>query len=121
MLGLANTNMKGPQIIFVIVLLLGAFWVGSKVEFFGGGNITQSSSATEGLPLGANVTVQFRRNLLTGASEFLVSPTTTVQNGSSVSISGVLEGVSEEWIVVSNGGSDHWVPRETVLLVIVRN
>lgn len=114
--------MKGPQIVFTLVLIIAAFWVGSKAEFFGGGgNITQSSSATEGLPLGANVTLQFRRNLLTGASEYLVSPTTTVQNGSSVSISGILEGVSEEWIVVSNGGSDHWVPRETVLLVIVRN
>ena len=112
--------MKGPQIIFLIALLLGAFWVGSKAEFIGGGgNVTKSSSATEGLPLGASVTVQFRRNILAGANQFLVPPTTTVMNGSAVSLTGFLQGVSEEWIVVKFNDRNHWVDRETVLMVIV--
>jgi hypothetical protein len=122
MLCLNDSKMKGPLIIFLAVLLLGAFWVGSKAEFFGGGkNITQAASATEGLPLGAVVTVQFRRNILAGANQFLVPPTTTFMNGSAVSITGTLVGVSEEWIVVKFQGKDHWVVRDTVMLVIVNN
>ena len=69
------------------------------------------------LPLRANCTVQFKRDLLGASANLPVSPTTESINGVSVSVSGTLLSLDREWIVLKSGNGTVWVPRQNVLLL----
>jgi hypothetical protein len=73
--------------------------------------------STENPPIGEPVTIQFRRDALGSAHNLPVPPTTHSINGAQVSLSGRLSAVTPEWIVVEYEAHDHWISRDTVLLI----
>lgn len=70
-------------------------------------------------PIGATVQVQFRRDALGGAASLPVPPTTSGINGAEVSLSGSLSKVTPRWLVLRIATKDHWISRDSVLLVAV--
>ncbi len=75
----------------------------------------------EGPTPGSIVTLQFRRDALGAAAQLPVSPTTNGINGAQVSITGQLVTIAEDWIALELKGKRHWVPRETVLMLVEEN
>lgn len=70
-------------------------------------------------PTGSRVTIQFRRDALGSAHPNPVPPTTDSINGAAVSFSGTLSKANRDWIVVSQDGKAHWIPRDVILLIRV--
>ncbi len=68
-------------------------------------------------PKAKSATVQFRRDILGASRELPVPPTTDVQNGASVSVSGKLLKVNREWVVLEQDKKVLWIPRDNVLLI----
>ena len=79
------------------------------------------------LELGKECVVQFRRDAL-GGSTSLTSPTTDVQNGTTISITGTLIAVNHEAILLEQVDNHHtvndvpqlkrlWIPKNNILLV----
>jgi len=68
--------------------------------------------------IGSMVRVQFMRNALGGGS-MVVPPNTDVMNGAEVSQSGKLERVEREAIVISVGKKTYWIPKDSILMVVV--
>lgn len=69
------------------------------------------------LPVGANCTIQFRRDALGANMSNPISPTTGSINGAEVSVHGQLKGINDDWVVITNGAREIWVPRDMVLLI----
>jgi hypothetical protein len=46
-----------------------------------------------------------------------VSPTTGATNGAEVSVNGKLRAVSGGWIMIESGGTEYYIPLESILLV----
>jgi hypothetical protein len=70
-------------------------------------------------PLNAQCRVQFKRDLLGGGAIPLpIGPTVVETNGASVSVSGKLRRLDDDWVVVDTAdGPSLWVPRQNVLLL----
>ena len=72
--------------------------------------------------IGKNVTVQFDRNALGAAHNLPINPLTGSINGAEVSISGKVEKIDEEWIVLSaksamDNNTVLYIPIKSILLV----
>jgi hypothetical protein len=61
--------------------------------------------------------VQFKRNALGGAASLPVPPTTNSINGADVSISGTLQKVDKDAVIISNGKTTYWIPKDSILLL----
>jgi hypothetical protein len=70
-------------------------------------------------PTGEEVIVQFRRDALGSAHPYPVSPRIERINGVTVSLSGELLTINEEWVVLKNKKQKYWIPRDVVLLIKV--
>ena len=66
--------------------------------------------------LGKPCTVQFKRNALGGAS-LPVLPTTNTINGAVVSISGTLKKIDKDAVIISDGTTTYWIPKDSILLI----
>ena len=66
---------------------------------------------------GDSCKVQLRRDMLGAETTLPIPPTTDVYNGASVSLSGILEDVGHNGLVLRHDGRDLWIPMEAVLLV----
>lgn len=84
-----------------------------------------ATGAAAGVPkalkeqIGRSCTVQFRRDALGAAAELPVSPTTGTINGAQVSVSGRLESVDRDWVVIKSGSKGLFIPQSTVLMIQV--
>ncbi len=104
--------MRVPSLLIPFVLVLTTTTISC-------GGASQEGGSVEQPPIGASVTVQFRRDALGTAMTLPVSPTTDSQNGAQVSMHGTLERVNAEWVVIVFQGKEHWIPRSSVLLLRV--
>lgn len=94
-------------------------WIILSLLAFGMGNGCQKSEAPDPAKqlVGKNVTVQFRRDALGGATTIPVSPFTNVINGAETSFTGKVYQVEGNWLIVDFRDKRVWVPREVVLAV----
>jgi hypothetical protein len=69
-----------------------------------------------GIPIGANCTIQFRRDALGAASGVPVPPLTGSFNGADTCVAGKLKSINNDWLVLDHAGHDLWVPKAAVLL-----
>lgn len=81
--------------------------------------LTHACGSSSGPPIGSDVQVQLKRDVLGTATDLPVPPTTSVMNGAKVSVIGKLTRVTDEWLVVQEDAVDHWILRSNVLLVSV--
>jgi hypothetical protein len=100
--------MKTPLLVLFTLALLPACDSGAN-----------RSGAVAQPPVGQMVTVQFRRDALGGAANLPVSPTTNSVDGAKVSLSGHLTEANQEWLVIRTAAGEHWIARDSVLLVSV--
>lgn len=66
---------------------------------------------------GTKCAVQFRRDALGAAANLPVSPDTDNINGAQVSLTGTLKSMNADWIVVTQGKTDYWIARDSVLML----
>lgn len=71
-------------------------------------------------PIGAQCTVQFRRDALGSGAELPVPPRTNSINGASTSLSGRLKQFTTDWIVLDVDGQEVWIAKNVVLLIEVQ-
>lgn len=72
--------------------------------------------------VGADCTVQFRRDVLGAATDLPVPPLTGSINGAEVAVSGRFLRMDDDWIVLEHvEGHQLWVPRAVVLLLRVQS
>ena len=83
------------------------------VSFTGCGRAIGAESSGAGKPC----TVQFRRDALGAAASLPISPTTGSINGAETAISGRYVGTREDWVIVSRGEHEVWIPRSVILLI----
>lgn len=69
--------------------------------------------------VGANCTVQFRRDALGAATSAPVPPLTGGYNGSDTCVAGKVKILNADWLVVEQANQDIWIARSAVLLVQV--
>ena len=81
--------------------------------------LTPACGSPSSPPVGSDVQVQLKRDVLGTATNLPVPPTTSAMNGAKVSVIGKLKRVTDEWIVVQEEFVDHWILRSNVLLVSV--
>ena len=67
--------------------------------------------------VGANCTIQFRRDALGAASSGPVPPLTDNHNGADTCLAGKLKSLNSEWVVIEHGTEDLWIARSVVLLI----
>ncbi len=71
------------------------------------------------IPTGKMCVVQFRRDALGAAGTLPISPTTDGVNGAEVSLTGTLKGMSSDWIIITQGTTDHWIAANSVLMLTI--
>lgn len=73
-------------------------------------------------PAGREATVQFRRgDSLGGGGGLPVGPEASSINGAKLSLSGQINKVGKEWIVLDSEGSEIWIPIGSILLIEYSN
>lgn len=80
--------------------------------------ISYHDNPIEGPAPGTVVSLQFRRDALGAAANLPVPPTSDSHNGAPVSIQGKLVTITDDWIGLDRDSRRHWIPRETVLMLI---
>jgi hypothetical protein len=76
---------------------------------------------TGGSPVGANCTIQFRRDALGTAASSPVPPLTGMHNGADTCVAGKVKSLNNEWLVVDAGNKDLWIATSAVLLIQVNH
>jgi hypothetical protein len=66
---------------------------------------------------GKPCTVQLKRNALGGAAPTPVSPLTGNINGAEVAIYGKLYKVDKDAVVIIDGKTTYWIPKDSILLI----
>jgi hypothetical protein len=66
---------------------------------------------------GSYCTVQFRRDALGAAADNPIPPTTNVHNGAPTCISGKFSRMDEDWVILTEGKDETWIPRSVILLI----
>ncbi len=93
------------------------FWASLAALASGCGSPPAEASPLAG-KIGAQCSVQFRRNALGAAANVPVPPTTDAFNGAEVKVVGKLTRVSSDWIVISDGTKEYVIPKEAILLLV---
>lgn len=68
-------------------------------------------------PVGKRVTVHLRRDALGLDNSFAASPVLDKYGNTEISLTGTLESLSDDWLVLDLNTGKYWVAREMVLLV----
>ena len=68
-------------------------------------------------PVGKRVTVHLRKDALGMATSFATSPIQDTVGNIELSLTGTLEDINEDWLVLELNTGKYWVARESILLV----
>lgn len=68
-------------------------------------------------PLGKRVTVHLRKDALGLATSFATSPIQDTVGEIELSLTGILENINDEWLVLELNTGKYWVARTSILLV----
>jgi len=66
---------------------------------------------------GSYCTVQFRRDTLGAAADLLVPPTSNMHNGAETCVTGKFSRMDEDWVILTEGKDETWIPRSVILLI----
>jgi len=66
---------------------------------------------------GSYCTVQFRRDALGAAADLPIPPTTGSISGASVCVTGKFSRMDEDWVILTEGKDETWIPRSVILLI----
>lgn len=66
---------------------------------------------------GSYCTVQFRRDALGAAGDLLVPPTSNMHNGAETCVTGKFSRMDEDWVILTEGKDETWIPRSAILLI----
>jgi len=66
---------------------------------------------------GSYCTVQFRRDTLGAAGDLLVPPTSNMHNGAETCVTGKFSRMDEDWVILTEGKDETWIPRSAILLI----
>ena len=65
--------------------------------------------------LGKLCVVQFKRNTLGGTASLPVPPIPNIING----VSGTLKNIDKDAVIISDGTTTYWIPKDSILLIQV--
>ena len=68
-------------------------------------------------PLGKRITVHLRKDALGMANNYASDPVLEKSGNIEVSLTGILEALNDDWVVLKLNTGNYWVARDTVLLL----
>jgi hypothetical protein len=66
---------------------------------------------------GSYCTVQFRRDTLGAAADLPIPPTSNMHNGAQTCVTGKFSRMDEDWVILTEGKDETWIPRSVILLI----